>query len=156
MIGVSLGGAAALLGPEPLDVDVLVLESVYPDIDAALANRLRAALGSLAGPLFTPLLVPAFKLLLPPILGARPNELRPIDCIGKVMAPLLIASGTADRHTTIAETKMLFERAPEPKKLWMVEGTAHVDLERFCPEQYWETVLPFLTDHLRNAGPKSR
>lgn len=152
VIGISLGGAAALLGPEPLDLDALVLESVYPNIDAALANRLRAALGPLAGPLFTPLLVPVFKLLLPPILGVRSDGLRPIDRIGQAVAPLLIASGTADRHTTIAETKMLFARAPEPKKLWMVEGAAHVDLERFCPEQYWEIVLPFLTDHLRNAG----
>jgi pimeloyl-ACP methyl ester carboxylesterase len=55
-IGVSLGGAAALLGPEPLPVDALVLESVYPDIDAALANRLRTGLGPVIGPLFTPLL----------------------------------------------------------------------------------------------------
>ena len=41
VIGTSLGGAAALLGPKPLAVDALVLESVYPDIDAALSNRLR-------------------------------------------------------------------------------------------------------------------
>ena len=78
-IGVSLGGAAAVLGPEPLEADALVLESVYPDIDAALANRLRAGLGRVAGPLLTPLLVPVFKLLLPPILGVTPDELRPID-----------------------------------------------------------------------------
>lgn len=151
VIGVSLGGAAALLGSEPLDVDALVLESVYPDIDAALANRLRAALGPLAGTLFIPFLVPAFKLLLSPILGVRSDELRPIDDIGKATAPLLIASGTADQHTTIAETRLLFEHAPEPKKLWIVEGAAHVDLERFCPEQYWKTVLPFLIDHLRTG-----
>jgi len=68
-----------VLGPEPLEADALVLESVYPDIDAALANRLRAGLGRVAGPLLTPLLVPVFKLLLPPILGVTPDELRPID-----------------------------------------------------------------------------
>ena len=44
-IGVSLGAAAALLGPEPLGLDALVLEAVYPEIDSALANRLRARLG---------------------------------------------------------------------------------------------------------------
>lgn len=49
VIGTSLGGAAALLGPDPLAVDALVLESVYPDIDAALANRLRAAPGRRGG-----------------------------------------------------------------------------------------------------------
>ena len=150
-IGLSLGGAAALLGPEPLDVDALVIESVYPDIDAALANRLRVGLGALAGAVFTPLLVPAFKLLLPPVLGARAGELRPIDRIGAVVAPLLVASGTADRLTTPAETEALFERAPEPKTLWMVKGAAHVDLERFDPDRYRKTVLPFLLGHLQRG-----
>src|SRR5262249_28582807 len=37
-IGQSLGGAATLLGPAPLPVDALVLESVYDDIVHALAN----------------------------------------------------------------------------------------------------------------------
>ncbi len=152
-IGLSLGGAGAPLGPKPLDVDALVLESVFPDIGAALANRLRAGLGPLAGALLTPLLVPAFKLLLPPILGARASELRPIDRIGGVVAPLLIASGTADRLTTMAETEALFERAPEPKRLWAVDGAAHADLERFSPDRYWETILPFLCVHLRTSRP---
>ena len=150
VIGISLGGAAALLGSGPLDVDALVLEGVFPDIDAALANRLRAGLGPVAGALFTPVLVPAFKLLLPPILGARADELRPIDRIQAVTAPLLIVSGTADQLTTLAETQALFDRAPEPKSLWMVDGAAHVDLERFDPSGYWGVVLPFLTRHLRH------
>jgi len=89
-LGISLGGAAALLGPAPLDVDALVLESVYPDIDAALANRLRAALGGIVGPVAAPVLAPLFKLLLPPpILGVRPAELQPVDRIGEVRAPVL-------------------------------------------------------------------
>jgi len=150
-IGVSLGGAAALLGPEPLKVDALVLESVYPDIDSALANRLRTSLGHLAGPLLTPLLVPAFKLLLPPILGVRPDELRPIDRIGTVVAPLLIASGTVDDRTPLVEAQALFERAPERKHFWAVQGAAHIDLERYSPNEYWRIVLPFLTEHLQRT-----
>jgi uncharacterized protein len=44
-VGLSLGGAAALLGPSPLPVDALVLEAVYSDIGAAIENRLRLAFG---------------------------------------------------------------------------------------------------------------
>lgn len=150
-VGISLGGAAALLGPEPLNVDALVLESVYPDIDAALANRLRAGLGPVAGPLFTPLLAPVFNLLLPPILGVRPDELRPIDHIEKVAAPLLVASGTADDRTPLSEARALFDRAPEPKRFWAVQGAAHVDLERYDPDQYWRNILPFLTLYLQHT-----
>lgn len=148
-IGMSLGGAAALLGPEPLPVDALVLEAVYPDIEAALSNRLRAGLGPIAGPVFTPLLTPAFELLLPPVLGVRLDELRPVDHIGTATAPLLIASGTADDRTPIGEARSLFDHAPEPKQFWSVQGAAHVDLERYDPAAYWRVVLPFLTRHLQ-------
>ena len=144
VIGVSLGGAAAVLSPKPLLVDALVLESVYPSIDAALANRLRAGLGPAAGPLLTPLLAPLFKLLPPPVLGVTPGELRPIDRIGEVGAPVLVASGTLDDRTTLEEARALFERAPEPKRFWAVEGAGHVDLERHDPDEYWRNVLLFL------------
>src|SRR5258705_8670763 len=48
-IGSSLGGAAALLGPGPLPVDALVLESVYPDIGSAIANPVGVGVGSTPG-----------------------------------------------------------------------------------------------------------
>jgi fermentation-respiration switch protein FrsA (DUF1100 family) len=148
VIGTSLGGAATLLGPRPLDAAAIVLESVYPDIDAALANRLRAGLGPVAGRVFTPVLVPLFTWLLPPVLGVTPAELRPVERIDAVRAPLLVMSGTLDDRTTIAEARALFDRAPAPKRFVAVPGAAHVDLERHEPEGYWRAVLPFLVDHL--------
>jgi fermentation-respiration switch protein FrsA (DUF1100 family) len=150
-IGVSLGGAATLLGPKPLDVDALVLESVYPDIDSALVNRLRAGLGGFAGPVVAPLLGRVFEVLLPPILDVTPDQLRPIDHIGDVRAAVLVASGTADDRTPIAEAEALFRSAPEPKQFWAVPNAAHVDLERYDPEGYWRIVLPFLMQSLRRS-----
>ena len=147
-IGVSLGGAATLLGPAPLPVDALVLESVYPDIDAALANRLRAGLGRVVGPLLTPMLAPVFKHLLPPLLGVTPGELRPIDRIGSVGVPTLVASGAIDDRTPLNEAQALFDHAPDPKRFWAVQGAAHIDLERHNPDQYWANILPFLTQNL--------
>ncbi len=149
-IGASLGGAAILLGPAPLEVNAIVLESVYPDIDAALASRLRAGLGPIAGPILTPLLAPAFKLLLPPILGVTPGELRPIDRIGTIRAPILVASGTIDDRTPLHEAQALYNNAPEPRQFWAVQGAAHVDLERFDSKQYWTVVLPFLIKYLNH------
>ncbi|WP_170984950.1 alpha/beta hydrolase [Roseomonas sp. AR75] len=148
VIGVSLGGAATLLGPDPLDVAAIVLESVYPDINAALANRLRAGLGPTAGPVLTPVLSPLFTWLLPPVLGVAPAELRPIERIQAVRAPLLVLSGVQDDRTTIAESRALFARAPEPKQFLAVAGAAHVDLEQHDPGGYWRVVLPFLEEHL--------
>ena len=132
-----------------MPVDALVLESVYPDIDAALSNRLRTHLGPAIGAVFTPILTPLFKRLLPPLLGVSPGDLRPVDRIGAITAPLLLVSGTLDTHTTIAEAAALFARAPEPKQYWAMEGATHADLERHDPEAYWRVLLPFLNERLR-------
>jgi uncharacterized protein len=143
VIGVSLGGAAALLGSEPLPVEALILESVYPDIDAAIANRLARRLGP-GGRWLAPL----YTLLMPLVLPMRAEDLRPIDHIGDIRAPLLLMAGTADRHTTLAESRALFERAPEPKRFWLVAGAAHVNLAAYAPEEYRRQVLDFLGEHL--------
>ena len=147
VIGVSLGGAAALLGPQPVPADALVLESVYPDIRSAIANRIATYLGPLAGRV----LVLGYLELMPPILGVGKDQLRPIDHIGEVRAPIFVMSGTADRYTTIAESRALFERAPGLKQFWAVDGAAHVDLAAYAPEEYRKAVLAFLAKHLRGA-----
>jgi uncharacterized protein len=147
-IGSSLGGAATLLAPAPLDVDALVLESVYPDIGAATANRIRAVLGPI-GAVVAPPTAALFKLLLPPLLGVSAADLRPIDRIASVRAPILLATGTRDDRTTVAEVRAMFARANEPKRLWLVEGAGHVDLEGFTPAEYRQHVLTFMIEMLR-------
>jgi fermentation-respiration switch protein FrsA (DUF1100 family) len=150
-LGTSLGGAAALLGAEPLPVDALVVESVYPDIDAAIANRIRATLGRRLGRLLTPPLAWVFMRVLPPVLDLDPATLRPIDRIAQARTPILVASGSDDRYTTIGEATAMFDRAPDPKLFWAVTGAGHVDLEAFDSAEYRRRVLPFLTQALQGA-----
>ncbi|MEZ6062989.1 MAG: alpha/beta hydrolase [Planctomycetaceae bacterium] len=142
VIGVSLGGASALLA-SPLGIDAIVLESVYSDIDRAINNRVAASLGPLAW-------LPAQLLLiqLKPRLGVSPSELRPIDHLAGVGCPVFLISGSDDYHTTAAETAEMFERAQEPKELWMVAGAAHVDLLAASPEVYSKRVIRFLDKHM--------
>lgn len=142
-IGQSLGGAASLLGEEPIDADVLVLESVYPTIEEAVSNRLQIRVGSI-GAFLTPLLT----LQLQPRLGISPESLRPVDRIGRYHHPVLIMAGTDDHHTPINEAKQLYQAANEPKAFWAVKGAGHVDLHRFSPEPYRERLLGFLSDNL--------
>jgi fermentation-respiration switch protein FrsA (DUF1100 family) len=150
-IGASLGGAAALLGPAPLPIDALVLESVYPDIEAAVTDRIRSTLGPPLGRLLAWPLAELFELFLPSILQIDPAKLRPIDHIGEVGAPVLVASGERDGYTTIAEATALFDRARNPKLFWAVPGAGHVDLESYAPQEYRRRVVPFLMDTLQQA-----
>lgn len=150
-IGASLGGAAALLGPGPLAVDALVLEAVYPDIERALDARFRVVLGGLA-PLANPILTPLFLRLMPLVTGVRAAELRPIARIGAVRGPVLVASGTADDRTPIAQAWALFHEAQEIKEFWAVPGARHEDLQAFDPAEYQTRVVGFLMTKLRSAG----
>ena len=143
-IGTSLGGAAALLAPAPLPLDALVIEGVYGDLRSALSNRLNIALGP-AGRWLTPV----FGLLAPVLLGITLDDLRPVDRIGQLSCPVLVAAGIRDDRTTISEARALFDHAREPKQFWPVAGAGHVDLESYAPDGYRATVLPFLIRYLR-------
>lgn len=145
VIGVSLGGAAAVLA-SPLGIDALVIESVYPNIHDAIHNRVAAILGPLSS-------IPSSLLLiqLQPRLGISPTVLRPIDHMPDIDCPVCVASGTADQHTTESETRAMFSAAPDPKQLWLVDGAAHVDLLHIDPIQYRQNIVGFLDHHLREA-----
>jgi fermentation-respiration switch protein FrsA (DUF1100 family) len=144
VIGASMGGAAMLLGPEPLPIDALILEAVYPDIESATRNRLEAYLGPLGRWGVSPLIA-AVKWTI----GGDPAALRPIDRIAAAGCPILILGGTQDERTSIAETRALFARAAEPKALWEIEGASHVDLAGFGGDAYRDRVLEFFRRYLR-------
>lgn len=149
VIGVSMGGAAALLGPEPVTADALVLESVYPTIDQALSDRLHVWLGPL-GFLAAPI-TPVLMRTVGDDIGVDGNDLRPIDHIGAVTEPLLVLAGTKDQYTPLDESKALFARAHSPKSFWAVQGAEHEDLYDFAPLDYERIVGTFLAANLRGA-----
>ena len=64
---------------------------------------------------------------------------------------MLIVAGSADRHTTRAETERLFAAAAAPKALWIVEGAAHVDLHAYAPAEYERRIGDFLGAYLDAA-----
>ncbi len=143
-IGPSLAGASALLGPEPLSVDALVLEAVYPTFEAAVTNRIALRLGSAVAPLLSRLLLHQVQ----PRLGFDPFRLNPVETIGRSQAPLLLIAGSEDRHTTLAESEALFRAARRPKQLWVVEGAAHQSFHRFAGTEYERRVLEFFGRYL--------
>lgn len=150
IIGVSMGGAASLVGSAPLEADALVLESVYPTFQDAVADRLQVWLGPLG--FLGSAVTPAFIRLVAPRIGVDPKMLRPIDDIAKVDEPVFVIAGTADQYTKIGETVALYEHATAPKQLWEVPGAAHEDLHDYAPAEYERRVGAFLIDHLRAAS----
>lgn len=144
VIGQSLGGAAALLGDKSLEVEAIILESVYSAIDTAISNRLRIKLG-VVGPSLTPLLTAQIQ----PRLGINTQDLRPIDKISSIRAPVYIISGGLDQHTTIEDSERLFHAAPPKKEIWIMPGVGHVDLHKASPFDYQMRILQFFGLYLQ-------
>lgn len=144
VVGISLGGAAASLASPPLDVNAMVLEMVYPTINQAISNRLTMRLGRRSG-----WLTPLLSYQLRPRLGISSEVLRPIDHVGKLNFPKLFIVGADDQHTTLAESRQMFEAASEPKQLWIVEGVRHDDLHRIAKNEYERRTLDFFGSHLK-------
>jgi uncharacterized protein len=147
VIGVSLGAASLVLANTHTPLSAVVLESMFPSITEAVVDRLKLHLGASAG-YFTPLLL----WQLPFKIGVSADQLRPIAALPALHAPVLIASGSEDRHTTIMETQQLFAAANTPKELWIVKGAVHQDLHAFDRKTYEAKILMFLTEHMQNAA----
>lgn len=143
--GRSLGGAAAVLA-SPMEVDAMVLESVYPTISEAVHNRVATRLGALSY-----VLTPALLCQLQPRLGISPADLRPIDKIAAVGCPVLIAAGDADQETTLAETERMFAAAQDPKELVFFEGAGHIDLLAHDRQKYQSNIVSFFDKYLKDV-----
>jgi len=144
VIGVSMGGAAAVLASPALEVDAMALEMVYSDIERATANRMERYFGVWARR-FAPLLL----MQLPLRAGIEKAALRPIDRVGAIKAPKLFIAGAKDRHTKLDESRELFAAASEPKEFWVVEEAAHVDVHQMAKEEYERRILDFFEKRLR-------
>ena len=143
VIGVSLGGASALLGEVKSKAKVMILESVYPSIEEAIDNRLGIYLG-VVGSYFSPLLT----MQLEPRLNVGVDGLRPIEQMKEIKGAVLVISGEKDKHTTVRETKKMFALVPKAKELWIVKGKGHVDFSTALGKLYEERVLDFLEENM--------
>ncbi len=144
VIGISLGGAATLLAEPELEVNAMVLELVYPDINHALQNRLHHYL-NFVGDAITPL----FIMQLQPRLGLSTDQLRPITKVENIKAPKLIIAGSEDKHTLLSESQQMYKSAHEPKELWIVNGAQHQDIHRFAKLDYELHILKFFEANLK-------
>lgn len=151
VVGISLGGAASLLGDDgPLPADALVLQAVYPDIRHAIRNRVAAQLPPVAVALLEPLLSFQSRLRF----GVWPSRLSPIRALAHYPGPVLIMGGNEDPYTPPAETRAMFAAAPGPKALWLAPGSDHAALAGIATPDYRRTVAAFLARYI-GANPRA-
>jgi uncharacterized protein len=140
VLGVSLGGAAALLGDEgPLPGASLVLQAVYPDIRRATRNRIAAFLSPPVARLLEPLL--SYQSIVR--FGVWPERLTPKQALAAYDGPVFIIGGGMDRFTPPAETREMFDAAPGWKRLLLLDGLDHDEASHIWSDDYRTALLHF-------------
>jgi alpha-beta hydrolase superfamily lysophospholipase len=144
-LGISMGAAAICYAAEHTsNCAAIVLESCYHDIASAFENRLRHGY-----PPWYQRLSRGVIWVTERRLGLRLGQLSPADHIERLApAPVLLLTGTEDRHATPQETVRLYERCREPKEIWMVPGATHKDVLEAGGPAYRQRVLSFLDNKM--------
>lgn len=133
VIGVSLGGAAALLGEGgPLPAEAMVLHAVYPDIRKAILNRIEPRAGGWFAALSEPLLSYQSWLRY----GVAPDRIAPLEAIRSYRGAVLVIGGMDDRDTRPEDSRALHAAAPGEKALWLLDGADHVETSKVFDEAY--------------------
>ena len=151
VIGVSLGGAAALIGEDgPVPADAFVLQAVYPDIRRAIHNRLSMRAGSALATVVEPLF--SYQAWLRQ--GVSPDALSPIRAVARLRAPLLVIGGAEDDRTPVQETRALYAaaRSAPQRAQWIIARQDHDAVTTEESAVYRERVAAFFTQTL--AAPK--
>jgi pimeloyl-ACP methyl ester carboxylesterase len=141
VIGISLGGAASLLGDGgPVPADALILQAVYPDIRHAIRNRIASRTSVGVGYVIEPLL----SLQAPLRFGTWPSRLSPLQALHRYHGAVLVIGGVQDRSTPPGETRAMFAAAQGKKSLWLVPTGDHAAICDLSSPAYRDHVRQFL------------
>jgi len=141
LIGISMGGASALLGENgPVAADAMVLQAVYSDIRHSIRNRMASMISRGPATLFEPLLSVQSRLRF----GVWPSRLSPLDALERYRGPVLIIGGADDPFTPPEETRRMFDAVPGPKTLWLAPGVNHDGISDLKSSDYRQQLLSFL------------
>lgn len=148
IIGISLGGAASLLGGDgPIQADALILQAVYPDIRHAIRNRIASRTTEIVGDVLEPLL--SFQA--PLRFGIWPDRLSPLTALPQYLGPVLIIGGAKDRATPPIETKAMLGAVQGDRTLWMVPTGDHAEICDLADVAYRTHVEAFLAQTIGNS-----
>ena len=140
VIGISMGGAAAMLGDDgPLPADAIVLQAVYSDIRHTVRNRMASIISRVPAIVFEPLLSYQSRLRF----GVWPSRLSPIDALARYRGPVLVIGGASDRFTPPDETTRIYNAVKGERTLWLVPGESHDGISDLRSTEYREKVLSF-------------
>lgn len=144
--GQSLGAAAAVFAAEQLGnrVSGYFLEHPYRDLKSAAWSRLQNKLP----PGLDWIAYIGLRLWSVVLLPADVRLHSPHDMITGIPTdvPIVIVTGSADRHARLEDVEAIFRRVESHAKLVVFPGAEHVSLYEYDPELYSEALLDCLSE----------
>ncbi len=142
LFGQSLGGAvAAVVAAKEPSVKGAVIESAFNSYRAIARDVIKRSV-------FTWPLYPIY-----PLLVSRAYD--PEDYVGKISPrPILFIHGDQDTIVPVWTSRKLFEKASEPKRLWIIEGANHLGCRRAGGKKYETTLAAFFKEALSPINNK--
>lgn len=143
VVGISLGGAAALIGERgPLPADALVLIGVFSDVRHAIRSRVIALAGVFSGRAIEPFL--SFQSL--PRYGVLPSRLSSIEALRHRTGPTLLVGGECDAYTPPTEVEEMARAAAGPTKVWIETGLDHSDVSNLDSDDFRKRLADYLAE----------
>ena len=144
--GISMGGAVALMvAARDERLGAVAVDSPYPNLEDTLGRHL-----TLMYPLprvpFLWFVLATYRLRF----GIWPRRVSPEESAARLSPrPLLLIHGAQDPRMPLEGTRRIFERAGEPKALWVIEGAGHLEGFGLDPDAYRLRLVSFFQSSLK-------
>lgn len=76
------------------------------------------------------------------------REVSPLLAVEKISVPILFIHGKMDPRVKSEYSELLYSRAHEPKKIYMIDEARHVDVWEVAGKEYEATIFDFLDQYL--------
>jgi alpha-beta hydrolase superfamily lysophospholipase len=153
VLGFSLGAVVGITtAAEREEIVAVVADGAFVELRSALA---RGAEERHLPPWLVGSLGPFILWLAGKRVGGDLQESDPLRWVDRI-APraLFLIHGAQDRYSSVEGVQRLFERAGEPKELWVAPGAGHRRVDEIYPDQYRERVLGFFDRYLAAEGER--
>lgn len=145
--GISMGSVVALMvAARDERLGAVVADSPYTRLDESLAHHLKLLYYWLPARPFAQCVWVTYRLRF----GVWPQVVSPIDAAARLSPrPIFLIHGSEDPRMPIEGAHRIFQRAGDPKTVWVVDGAGHLEASAYQPQAYRNRVVGFFTSHLQ-------